>query len=158
MAVKIGGGNAVGGSRMPEIAGVEGSATKADINMTPMIDIMLVLLIIFMIITPALGGYSLVLPKAVTAAPEKEDRVTLAIDNQGLFYLNEDRTPTAETSLEQALRTAYLERPDDRVLYLKADRAIEYSVVLTAIDAARRAGVRRVGAITEQLRVEDPET
>ena len=122
---------------------------QPDINVTPLVDVVLVLLIIFMVITPALGGYAAVLPKAVTSAPEKEERVTLGIDNQGRYYVDETGRPVAPEQLAQALQNAYSTRPEDHVLYLKADQGIAYSVVLTAIDAARAAGVRRIGAITE---------
>jgi len=149
MASKIGGGAAYGGSPIPSVAGAENQA-NSDINVTPMIDVMLVLLIIFMVITPALAGYTAVLPKAVTAAPEKEDRVTLGIDNEGRYYLDEEGKPIPPQQLTQALVAAYQKRPpDDHVLYLKAHDAVEYSVVLTAIESARQAGVARIGAITE---------
>ena len=74
----IGGAASFGGSPLPSVAGFE-SDVNADINVTPMIDVMLVLLIIFMVVTPALAGYTAILPKAKTAAPEKEKRVTLGI-------------------------------------------------------------------------------
>src|SRR5690606_32939718 len=115
-------------------------------NVTPMIDVMLVLLIIFMVITPALAGYAVELPKTVTAAPEKDDRVTLGIDAGGRYYLDERPQPVAANELTDRLRALYAERPEDHVLYLKADRSASYSTVLTAIESARQAGVRRIGA------------
>jgi biopolymer transport protein TolR len=145
----IGSGAVYGGSALPTVAGA-GQDVNADINMTPMIDVMLVLLIIFMVITPAMAGYVAQLPKAVTAAPEKEDRVTLGIDNQGRYYLGEDGKVIPLPQLTAALQQAYAARPEDHVLYMKADQGVQYSVVLTAIDAARHAGVRRIGAITER--------
>ena len=155
MSTKIGAGAAYGGSAVPTIAGTEGQEVNADINMTPMIDVMLVLLIIFMVITPSLAGYTAVLPKAVTAAPEKEERVTLGIDNQGRYFLNEDGVVIPPAQLTLALTNAYKVRPpDDHVLYLKADQGVEYSVVLTAIESARQAGVAKIGAITELPKAE----
>jgi len=124
-----------------------GGALNNEINVTPMIDVMLVLLIIFMVITPSLAGYTAILPKAVTAAPEKEERVTLGIDKDGKFYLDEKQVPQAQ--LTSALQQAYASRPEDHILYLKADHGVQYSVILTAIDAAREAGVAKIGAITE---------
>ncbi|MDQ3555940.1 MAG: biopolymer transporter ExbD, partial [Gemmatimonadota bacterium] len=103
-----------------------------------------------MVVTPALAGYTATLPKARTAAPEKDDRVTLGIDAQGRYYIdgsNFGAIPAAQ--LEQRLREQYADRPEDNVLYLKADNNVGYDVVLTAIDAARAAEVRRIGAITE---------
>ena len=149
MASKIGGGAAYGGSPIPSVAGAENQA-NSEINVTPMIDVMLVLLIIFMVITPSLAGYTAVLPKAITAAPEKEERVTLGIDNQGRYFIDEEGKPIPPQQLTQALMAAYAKRPpDDHILYLKADQGVEYSVVLTAIESARQAGVARIGAITE---------
>jgi biopolymer transport protein ExbD len=148
MATTLGKGASFGGSPLPSVAGSTSDVT-AEINVTPMIDVMLVLLIIFMVITPALGGFQWTAPKAATAAPEKEDRVTLGIDNAGLYYLDDKPTPVPPAQLEATLRTLYASRPDDHVLYLKADKGVAYSTILTAIDAAREAGVRRIGAITE---------
>ena len=137
-----------GGSPLPKIAGVDNSDVNADINVTPMIDVMLVLLIIFMITIPAMA-YAAKLPAAASAEAEKDDRVTLGIDNAGLFYLDDNATPIPEEALAGQLRNRYSTRPDDHVLYIKADQGIEYGVFLTAIQAAREAGVSRVGAITE---------
>ena len=148
MSRRSGPGAAFGGSPLPSIAGAD-SDVNNEINVTPMIDVMLVLLIIFMVLTPALAGYTAVLPKAYTAAPEKDDRVTLGIDTDGRYHLDESPGVIPPDQLASALRNAYATRPDDHVLYLKADNGVEYSVVLTAIDAARVAGVRRIGAITE---------
>jgi biopolymer transport protein ExbD/biopolymer transport protein TolR len=142
---KLGGGAAYGGSAVPTVAGA-GADVTADINVTPMIDVMLVLLIIFMVVTPALA-FEAKLPKARTAAPEKEERVTLGIDKAGKYFV--DDKPVSDAQLEQTLRDAYAKRPDDHVLYLKAHDESTYARTLTAIDAARNAGVRRIGAITE---------
>ena len=69
----LGGGASFGGSPLPSVAGFE-SDVNAEINVTPMIDVMLVLLIIFMVVTPALAGYTAILPRAKTAAPERKAR------------------------------------------------------------------------------------
>jgi biopolymer transport protein TolR len=150
MSSTIGKGASFGASAVPTVAGLEGQDVNSDINVTPMIDVMLVLLIIFMVITPAMAGYTAILPKAVTAESEKEDRVTLGIDKAGLFYLEDGPSGAIPPDqLEAALRNAYATRPEDHILYLKADQGVEYSVVLTAINAARKADVVRIGAITE---------
>ncbi|HEX2095435.1 MAG TPA: biopolymer transporter ExbD [Longimicrobiaceae bacterium] len=151
MAGKIGGAASFGGSPLPTVAGVD-SDVNSEINVTPMIDVMLVLLIIFMVVTPALAGYVAVLPKARTAAPEKEDRVTLGIDTEGRYFIEDmpNPGPIPPGQLAERLRQAYSTRsPDDHVLYMKADNGVGYDKVLTAIDAAREAGVARIGAITE---------
>ena len=152
MSSKIGAGAAFGGSAVPTVAGMDGTGTNSEINVTPMVDVMLVLLIIFMVITPALAGYTAILPKAVTAAPEKEERITLGIDDQGRYWLEDNPAGQVAIPPEQlasVLLGAYASRPEDHILYLKADNRVDYAVVLTAIDAAREAGVVRIGAITE---------
>ncbi len=134
--------------------GVGGSkgGSMSEINMTPMIDVMLVLLIIFMVVTPALA-YEAKLPKAKMSAPEKDDRVTLGVDKNGQYWIEDVQNPgpIPLNQLEGRLKETYATRgnPDDHTLYLKADNNVEYSVVLSAIDAARQAGVRRIGTITE---------
>jgi biopolymer transport protein TolR len=151
MAGGFGGGASFGGSVLPKVAGVD-SDVNADINVTPMIDVMLVLLIIFMVVTPALA-YEAKLPKAKMSAPEKEDRVTLGVDKNGQYWIEDvaNPGPVPLAQLQQRLQETYASRgnPDDHTLYLKADNNVEYSTVLSAIDAARQAGVRRIGTITE---------
>jgi biopolymer transport protein ExbD len=153
----LGGGASFGGSPLPSVAGFE-SDVNADINVTPMIDVMLVLLIIFMVVTPALAGYTAILPKAKTAAPEKDKRVTLGIDRAGNYYIEGKTTVrVVEAQLADELKKAYATRPDDHVLYMKADNDAGYDRILTAIDAARVAGVRRIGAITEMPKAKPKE-
>ena len=151
MAGGHGGGASFGGSVLPKVAGVD-QDVNADINVTPMIDVMLVLLIIFMVVTPALA-YEAKLPKAKMSAPEKEERVTLGVDKNGQYFIEDvpNPGPIPLNQLEKRLKETYVAKgnPDDHTLYLKADNDIEYSAVLSAIDAARNAGVRRIGTITE---------
>jgi len=125
-------------------------ATTAEINVTPMIDVMLVLLIIFMVITPGLVRASL--PAAHTAAYERERHPTLIIDDRGMYSIDLGRRFEAvpDARLQARLAAVYAGRPDDHVLYLKADKNASYARVLTALDAARQAGVRRIGAVTEE--------
>ena len=135
-----------------------GQGVRSEINITPLVDVVLVLLIIFMVVTPALAGYTAILPRAKTSAPEKEKRVTLGIDKQGNFYIEGKQTKkVAPAQLTDQLKEAYSHRPDDHVLYLKADQDAGYDKVLTAIDAARNAGVRRIGAITEMPKAKPKE-
>jgi biopolymer transport protein TolR len=122
----------------------------AEINVTPMIDVMLVLLIIFMVITPGIVQASL--PAARTATYERERHPTLIIDARGRYSIDLGRRFEAvpDARLQARLAAVYAGRPDDHVLYLKADRNASYARVLTALDAARQAGVLRIGAVTEQ--------
>ena len=123
---------------------------NADINVTPMIDVMLVLLIIFMIVTPLIAaGFQATLPKGknLDPSPEEDTDVILGIDRNGKFFL--DTKPIDEAVLEDYLRTVYAARTEDKILYFKADINLKYGQVQDAVELARRAGVRVLAAITE---------
>jgi biopolymer transport protein TolR len=127
-----------------------GSAVKADINVTPMIDVMLVLLIIFMIVTPLIAaGFKATLPKGknLDPRPEGDNEVVLGIDQAGRYFLN--GRPLPNGTLEDQLRSIYAARTEDKILYFKADNQLKYARVQEAVETARRAGVRVMAAITE---------
>jgi biopolymer transport protein ExbD len=162
MAGGFGGGASFGGSVLPKVAGVN-SDVNADINVTPMIDVMLVLLIIFMIVTPAItAGFQATLPRAMNpeAREEADGEIRLGIDQDGKFYLDITGTSgqytgpryISDADLPGQLTTLYANRTVDKILFLKADQEIEFSRVQEAIDIARKAGVRVIGAIAEQER------
>ena len=121
----------------------------AEINVTPMVDVMLVLLIIFMVVAAAMP-FTATLPRARAAVPAAEDRVTLGIDDRGGYWIG--RTPVSAAMLPAGLEAAFARRPGDHVLYLKADHGAPYALVLDAVEAARQAGVRRLAMITERAR------
>ena len=138
---------AFGGSSIPTIAGIGRGNVTSDINVTPMVDVMLVLLIIFMVITPVLATYETELPEAEHVVPEPDDDVvTLGIDARGVYHIA--GAAVSPERLAPTLRGIYAGRTDDHLLFLRADRSVGYDVVLSAIDAARAAGVRTIGAIT----------
>ena len=124
---------------------------KAEPNVVPMIDIMLVLLIIFMIVTPALAaGFQAVPPEGVNlkSHPEEDTDQVLGIDRAGQYYLN--KKPIRNETLGDALKAIYDARTEDKILYIKAHRDLEYQKILDAIDIASKSGVRVVGAISDQ--------
>lgn len=126
------------------------TSVKSEPNVIPMIDIMLVLLIIFMIVTPLLAaGFKATLPLGsnLTPDPEGEGEVVLGIDEAGRFFLNGAPIP-AET-LEDQLTAIYAARTDDKVLYFRADKNLKFSKIEEAVEVARRSGVRVLAAITE---------
>jgi biopolymer transport protein TolR len=130
--------------------GSSGGSVKADINVTPMIDVMLVLLIIFMIVTPLIAaGFKATLPKGknLDKDPEGANEVVLGIDAGGNYFL--DGRAITKDALESQLRAIYAARPEDKVLYFKADNQLKYGRVQEGIEIARRAGVRVVAAVTE---------
>jgi biopolymer transport protein TolR len=124
---------------------------KAEPNVTPMIDVMLVLLIIFMIVVPAINaGFKAVPPQGVNlkSHPEDDTDVVLGIDQEGNYYL--DKKAIRPEDLPGALKNIYDNRTSDKVMYVKADKGLDYSKVLDALDIAAKSGVRVSGMITEQ--------
>ena len=112
---------------------------KASPNVTPMIDVMLVLLIIFMIVTPLINaGFQAQPPQGVNLAshPEDPNDQVLGIDINGQYYLNKRAIPNA--SLPERLKAIFDARTEDKILYLKADQGLEYSKILEAIDIASK--------------------
>jgi biopolymer transport protein TolR len=122
-------------------------ATMAEINIIPFVDVVLVLLLIFMLTAPMMyRGIDVNLPKSSGKPTAIEERLVLTVTRERGFFLN-DR-PVAVTALEGQLREAFRNRPD-KVLYLKADAGLAYGSVVEAMDRARKAGVERVGMVTE---------
>lgn len=121
----------------------------ADINVTPLVDVMLVLLIIFMVTAPMLHqGVSVALPKtATTNLPSSvEDPIILSITRDGRYYINE--TAVARGLLRDRLN-AFLRTRKDRTVFLKADRALSYGTVVETLDILNRMGIESLGMITE---------
>jgi biopolymer transport protein TolR len=129
--------------------GNKGGVTS-EINVTPMIDVMLVLLIIFMIVTPLIAaGFKATLPKGANldSDPEGENEVILGIDADGRYFLN--GSPISEETLKDQLTAAFSSRTEGKLLYLKADNQLKYGRVQQAVELARSAGVRTMAAVTE---------
>jgi biopolymer transport protein TolR len=128
------------------------SGVQSTPNVTPMIDVMLVLLIIFMVVAPALmAGFNATPPEGINLKDHPEDEQTdqvLGIDRDGQYYLNKREIKNAE--LPQLLKKIFDARTEDKILYLKADKTLDYSKVLDAIDIASKNGVRVVGMISDQ--------
>ena len=130
---------------------VSSGGVKSEPNVVPMIDVMLVLLIIFMVVLPALtSGFTAIPPQGINlkSHPEEDTDQVLGIDGDGNYYLN--KRPVPLDSLGPLLTEIYAAR-DDYVLYVKADKELPYSKVLDAMDIASRNGVRVVGAVSEQV-------
>src|SRR5215210_9540050 len=126
------------------------TSVKSEPNVVPMIDIMLVLLIIFMIVTPLIAaGFKATLPKGknLDPRPEGDNEVVLGIDQAGRYFLNGRPLPAG--TLEDQLRGIFAARTEDKILYFKADNGLKYSKIQEAVETARRSGVRVMAAITE---------
>ena len=121
----------------------------ADINVTPLVDVMLVLLIIFMVTAPMLHqGISVALPKTATTNLRSglEDPIVLSISRDGLYYINE--TPVARGLLKDRLR-AILRNHKEKAVLLKADRRLSYGTVVETLDLLNRMGIESLGMITD---------
>ena len=132
------------------VGGAGQTSVKSEPNVVPMIDIMLVLLIIFMIVTPLIAaGFKATLPKGknLDPRPEGDNEVVLGIDQGGNYFL--DGRPIPGGALEDQLRSRFASRTEDKILYFKADNQLKYSKVQEAVETARKAGVRVMAAITE---------
>jgi biopolymer transport protein TolR len=119
-----------------------------DINVTPLVDVMLVLLIIFMVTAPLIqSGVKVDLPRAQAQQMEHaEEKLVLKITHDRRIYLGDSEIRGAE--LEQKLATnARVQR--DKEIYLQADRSLPYGLVVQVMATARRAGVENLGMITE---------
>jgi biopolymer transport protein TolR len=121
----------------------------ADINVTPLVDVMLVLLIIFMVTAPMLHqGVAVALPKtATTNLPAGvEDPLILSITREGRYYINETQVPRG---LLKDRLSAFLKTRKDRTVFLKADTALSYGTVVETLDVLNRMGIESLGMITE---------
>ena len=132
-----------------DVGGAKGGV-KSDINVTPLVDVMLVLLIIMMLVAPLLQqGVQLTLPTAYNTIdkPDTADQTVVFVDAAGLLYVNQ--IPVAEADVPARLQ-AHFENKTERIVYLKGDRNAPYSAIMAMMDALRAAGIDSVGLITER--------
>jgi biopolymer transport protein TolR len=130
--------------------GGSGEGPKSDINVTPLVDVMLVLLIIMMIVAPLLQqGVALTLPIANNSSekPETQEDTVVAITADGRFHVNGQAVQ--EGDLRRRVEEA-LEQKKQRILIIRADEDAEYSAVMQAMDELRAAGLEDIGLITER--------
>jgi len=132
----------------------ESNDSISQINITPLVDVMLVLLIIFMVTTPILQqGVSVDLPE-VSAGPltgKDEQPLVVIVTRDGKVQLN--NSPLKVDELRQKLAAIMKQRPD-RDVYLRADKNVPYGKVVEVMAAVRTAGVRKLGMVTEPLKDE----
>jgi biopolymer transport protein ExbD len=124
------------------------SQPMAEINTTPMVDVMLVLLVIFIITAPLLThSIKIDLPQAGSQSnPEKPDIVTLSINAQGKLFWND--TPFKDTELESRLTTAAQSKPQPE-LHLRADKTTNYQQLAVVMSSAQKAGIEKLGFVTD---------
>jgi biopolymer transport protein ExbD/biopolymer transport protein TolR len=129
----------------------EGKKVNSDINVTPMVDVMLVLLIIFMVVTPMLNNkVNVDLAKTISAVPlpdaDKDDAVKVSIVRDGRVYLGANQISLADLGPKAQ---ALLENKPNKTVFIRADSRARYGVVMDAIDNLRTAGVDEVAFLTE---------
>ncbi|MGQ9618888.1 MAG: ExbD/TolR family protein [Candidatus Aminicenantia bacterium] len=133
--------------------GVEVGGTKdfkSEPNVVPLCDVLLVLLIIFMVVTPMLQkGVDVLLPEALNTInqPDPSNQVVVAIKANSDIYLNQDRV--TKDNLKQKIEEAF-ENRTDKTIYLKADNRLEYGEILPIINIIREAGIEIIGIVTEK--------
>ena len=123
---------------------------NSEINITPLADVMLVLLIIVMLIAPLLqAGVTLTLPEASNTAdkPDNDNNTVVAVTADGRYYVDNMQTPPADLL---AAIDAALNRKIERILLVKGDTNAQYSAVMELMDQLQRAGIENVGLITER--------
>ena len=134
----------------PEGSGYRLGGTLAEINIIPLVDVTLVLLLIFMLTAPLMyRGIDVNLPKTSGKPTAVEERMVLTVTKDRTVYLNDK--PVSLATLEQQLRDAFKNR-QDKTLYLRADQALQYGLVVETMDRVRRAGIEKLGMVTEPTR------
>lgn len=125
-------------------------STMAEINITPLTDVMLVLLVVFMVTSPLLmmESMKLKLPQAKSSGEEKGLATVVSISSDGLFYLNNE--PIEKSDLEEMLAIE-LKSEDDNAVILKADKTVSHGLVVEVLDMARKAGAEKLSIATEPV-------
>jgi biopolymer transport protein ExbD len=130
-------------------AGGSSDGPKSQINVTPLVDVMLVLLIIMMLVAPMLQkGVDVKLPLATNTSdkPENDQQTVLAVDARDKFYVNSIEVPRAE--MADRVKAA-LEEKTERVVLIKGDTDASYRAIMAAMDDLRKAGIEDIGLITD---------
>jgi biopolymer transport protein ExbD len=123
-------------------------SAMAEINITPLTDVMLVLLVVFMVTSPLLmmESMKLKLPQAETSGAEKGLAIVVSITGEGRYYLNDE--PIVKSDLEERL-IAELKSGRDNAVILKADKSVRHGLVVEVLDIARKAGAEKLSIATE---------
>ena len=133
-----------------------GTALSSEINVTPMVDIMLVLLIIFMAVTPFLQqGITVAIPKGMTSPDVdpniiKESSVVISIPNDGEYYLGKQRVQKADLADKVDRMLKNIKNEQDHIVYIKSGIKVSYGEVVGIINEVRKLGVDKIGLVADK--------
>lgn len=137
-------------------AGTDNSGLNSEINVTPMVDIMLVLLIIFMVVTPMLQhGVTVNLPKDLRNPEEdqriiKDNSIVIAIPADGEYYLGKDRVTKEQVKAKVEKMLGLIKKEEDKVVYIKSGVNVSYGDVVNVINEVRALGVDKIGLVADK--------
>lgn len=137
-------------------SGTDSSGLNSEINVTPMVDIMLVLLIIFMVVTPMLQhGVTVNLPKDLNNPVEdqriiKDNSIVIAIPSDGEYYLGKDRVTKEQVKDRVEKMLGNIKKEEDKVVYIKSGVGVSYGDVVTVINEVRALGVDKIGLVADK--------
>jgi biopolymer transport protein TolR len=132
------------------------SGLTSEINVTPMVDIMLVLLIIFMVVTPMLQhGVTVNLPKDLKNPEEdqriiKDNSIVIAIPSDGEYYLGKDPVKKEQLKDKVEKMLALIKKEEDKVVYIKSSVGVSYGDVVNVINEVRALGVDKIGLVADK--------
>jgi biopolymer transport protein ExbD/biopolymer transport protein TolR len=135
-----------------------GGGLQSEINVTPMVDIMLVLLIIFMVVTPFLQqGITVALPKNMTnpdVDPNiiKESSVVISVPNDGEYYLGKERLQKEQLTDKVDSMLKKIKNEQDKIVYIKSGVGVSYGDVVNVINEVRKLGVDKIGLVADKTK------
>jgi biopolymer transport protein TolR len=141
-----GGASSAGAASYRSLRSRRGTAALGEINVTPLVDVVLVLLIIFMVTAPMMSrGIDVSLPVATQTENAPEDRLTISVNAEGRVYLGDK--PINLVLLEDTLKNMFAAGRTGKVVYLRADEGLRYGKVIEVVDKIKRAGVEQIGFV-----------
>lgn len=128
-------------------------SSMADINVTPLVDVVLVLLIIFMVTAPLMQrGVDVDLPRTATQTSENEERLIVSITKEGRVFIGDVQIPIEDLTDQIMKRVVHMKNKN--AVFLRGDAALQYKVIMQVMDQIKAAGVPTVGLVTEPPKLE----